>query len=268
MNEHRAARHAGRRQAGYALLMVVFMASVMLIAVMAAAPRVLTQGQREKEEELVWRGGQYTRAVRMYHRKHGRFPQSLEELSKAKGGLRFLRKPYNDPMNSADGSWRMIYVTPTGQLIGSLRHRNPLQLSGVAGRPAGSPPGAMQRAGPSGTGTGTEAGTGTQGTGQTMSGTTPGTPTSAQPSSQPGTPGGTDTPPEGKVLGGNIIGVGSKINKPSLRIYDGATNYREWEFIWDPAKDVVGTGQPAAPAGNPPGRTPQPHTPLPRKLPQ
>ena len=261
MKEHRAARHARRRQAGYALLMVVFMAAVMLIAVVAAAPRVLTQGQREKEEELVWRGGQYTRAVRMYHRKHGRFPQSLEELSKTKGGLRFLRKPYNDPMNSADGSWRMIYVTPTGQLIGSLRHRNPLQLPGVGGRPPGSPPAAMPGAGLSHTGADTE----TQATDQTMSGTTPGTPTSAQPSSQPGTMGGTDTGPEGKVFGGNIIGVGSKINKPSLRIYDGATNYREWEFIWDPTKDVVVTGQPAAPGGNPPGRTPQPPK---RQLPQ
>ena len=268
MKEHRAARHAGRRQAGYALLMVVFMAAVMLIAVVAAAPRVLTQGQREKEEELVWRGGQYTRAVRMYHRKHGRFPQSLEDLSKTKGGLRFLRKPYNDPMNSADGSWRMIYVTPTGQLIGSLRHRPPLQLSALGGRSAAGPPGKMQRAGPAGAGTGAEAGTGTQATDQTMPGTTPETPTSAQPSSQPGTPGGTDTGPEGKVFGGNIIGVGSKINKPSLRIYEGASNYREWEFIWDPTKDVAVTGQPAAPGGKPPDRTPQPHTRPQRMLPQ
>ncbi len=263
MKTYNAARRPGCRQAGYALLMVVFMAAVVLLAVVAAAPRVLTQGQREKEEELVWRGGQYTRAVRMYHRKYGRFPQSLEDLSKTKGGLRFLRKPYSDPMNSADGSWRMIYVAPTGQLIGSLKHRSPIQLSGLVGRPAGGPPGKAQRAGPSGAGTGAE----TPGTDQTTPGTTPETPAAAQPSSQ-GTPGGTDTPPEGKVFGGNIIGVGSKINKPSLRIYDGATNYREWEFIWDPTKDVVVTGQPAAPVANPPGRAPQPHIPPQRKLPQ
>ena len=41
------------------------------------------------------------------------------------------------------------------------------------------------------------------------------------------------------IFGGNIIGVGSKINKKSFMVYDKAKNYREFEFIWDPSKDMT-----------------------------
>ena len=42
------------------------------------------------------------------------------------------------------------------------------------------------------------------------------------------------------IIGGNIIGVGSKVNKKSFLWYDKAKNYREFEFIWDPSKDMAG----------------------------
>ena len=95
-----------RSQAGYALLMVIFLASILLIALSVAAPNLLTQGKRDKEEELIWRGEQYARAVRLYYRKFGRFPQALEDLTQAKNQIRFMRKAYKDPMNAEDGSWR------------------------------------------------------------------------------------------------------------------------------------------------------------------
>jgi hypothetical protein len=41
------------------------------------------------------------------------------------------------------------------------------------------------------------------------------------------------------VIGGNIIGVGSKINKRSVIVYDKAKNYRLFEFVWNPSKDVA-----------------------------
>jgi hypothetical protein len=40
------------------------------------------------------------------------------------------------------------------------------------------------------------------------------------------------------VIGGNIIGVGSKIDKKSFIWYEKAKNYKEFEFIWDPSKDL------------------------------
>ncbi len=251
MKIRRAFRHASRREAGYTLLLVVFLVSVMLIAAVAAAPRILTQGRREKEEELVWRGEQYVRAVRLYYRKNARFPQSVEDLTKAKNELRFLRKAYTDPMNSADGSWRMLYVLPNGQIIGSTKHHTPLQMPGPAG-----PQAARQRVRPPGRQLpdAQQPGAGSQRPDQAMAGGTPGTDTPGGVPGQPTTPepGATDTGPEGKVFGGNIIGVGSKINRSSFRIYEGATVYREWEFIWNPAKDAVGVvARPNPPSGTP-----------------
>ena len=220
-----------RRESGYALLMVVFLAAALLIATAVIMPNLLTQGTREKEEELVWRGQQYARAVRLYYRKYGRFPQSLEDLTKPKNEIRFLRKAYTDPMNREDGSWRLIYVSPTGQLIGSVK---PRALAALPAPPA-APGAAAQPAPPPGT-----------------------APQAGQPpSAAPGAPAAPAEPApsgpgvEGKVFGGTIIGVGSKINRPSIRLYDGGATYREWEFIWDPTKEAAVVGQPVVPGANP-----------------
>jgi len=63
-----------------------------------------------------------------------------------------------------------------------------------------------------------------------------------------------------KIMGGNIIGVGSKINQRSLMVYEKAKNYRQFEFIWDPSKDVMTFGS-TPPAGSTPlGQQPQPGT--------
>ena len=56
-----------RKQAGYTLLMVVFMVATLIIATAAVAPNLLTQGRREKEAEMVWRGQQYARAIGLYY---------------------------------------------------------------------------------------------------------------------------------------------------------------------------------------------------------
>jgi hypothetical protein len=43
-------------------------------------------------------------------------------------------------------------------------------------------------------------------------------------------------------VGGNIIGIGSKANHKSVIVYEKATNYHQFEFIWDPSKDTMGMG--------------------------
>jgi len=52
------------------------------------------------------------------------------------------------------------------------------------------------------------------------------------------------------IIGGNIIGVGSKVNERSIRVYEKAKNYRLFEFILDPSKDAVAGGQPGMQTGN------------------
>jgi hypothetical protein len=275
------------RQQGYALLMVVFMTTAMLVLAMTVAPNILTEGKREKEKEMIWRGKQYTRGVKLYYRKLGHFPTSLDNLTKPKiGSLRFMRQAYKDPMNMQDGSWRLIYVGPAGQLIGSLKPQpQNLQFGQPAGfgTPAGAlnAPTAPAQAGglgilgagvqSTGFGLGQQAQTGTQpgGFGQpgqpgiqpvgSSTGTNPpattGAPVSADqgtdPNSQPIPTG--DTP---NIVGGNIIGVGSKINKSSVIVYEKAKNYRLFEFIWDPSKDTIGIGQPGLQTGTGLGQVP------------
>src|SRR5260370_6755604 len=137
MNNARPQTAGKRRERGYALLLVIFLVTVLLISTMAIAPNILTEGQREKEKEIIWRGKQYTRGVKLYYRKMGRFPTSLDDLTKPKlGSLRFMRQAYKDPMNKEDGSWRIIYVGPAGQLIGSLKPPQTFQLPGQPGTPA------------------------------------------------------------------------------------------------------------------------------------
>ena len=94
-----------RRQQGYAIILVLLMATLMLIATMVVAPNILNQGRRERETEMVWRGKQYVRGIKMYYRKTGKFPTSLEDLTKPKiGNIRFMRRAYKDPLNAKDGA--------------------------------------------------------------------------------------------------------------------------------------------------------------------
>src|SRR5713101_7708057 len=243
-------------EAGYALLMVVFMVATMLITAMAVTPNLLTGGRREKEEELVWRGNQYVRAIGLYYRKFGKYPTKVEDLTKETNGVRFLRQSYTDPMNKDDGSWRFIYVGPNGQLIGSLRRTSLLQsLIMTPTLPGGATPfglGAQPASGPGATSSGPGGIPGQ--TGQT------GQPLNNGLDSQP-------QPLGGAVIGGNIIGVASKVKQSSLRVYDGGDTYELWEFIWNPQQQIAipGQGQQGVGANPniPPGTTTAPGVPLP-----
>jgi hypothetical protein len=263
-------------QGGFALLMVMFLASLMLITIMVAAPYVRTERQREKEEEMIWRGRQYIRGIKLYYRKTGRFPTSVDDLTKPKlGSLRFMRQAYKDPMNKEDGTWRFIYVGPSGQLIGSLKPPQTFQLPGQPGTPAGTNRQPTTSFGASGFGQApsTQAGSqqgqpGQQGQagatqpGAAQNGTNAAQTGSPTPGSNPTTPDdAANATPSGllnsdsPVLGGNIIGVGSKINKRSVIVYEKAKNYRLFEFVWNPSKDLANAmnqqmGVPNAPIQN------------------
>jgi len=272
-SRHNLRKHT---QQGYALLLVIFMTTMLLILATMVAPNIKTEGQREEEKEMIWRGRQYARGVKLYYRKMGRFPTSIDDLTKPKiGSLRFMRQAYKDPMNTQDGSWRLIYVGPAGQLIGSLKPpQTNLQFGRVPGMPGiGTPVSSMAAPGAPNSGFGSVLGqaigqvgglnqpgqTGTQQASSSNPGTNPanpqnapattGTPVSADQGT--GTDADTPIPTEDAptIMGGNIIGVGSKINKKSVIVYDHAKNYRLFEFIWDPSKDTFGIGQPGLQTG-------------------
>ena len=132
-NSRSNSRPKRSRESGYALLMVLFMVSAMLLMAMMASPSILTEGRREKEQELVWRGNQYMRAIRLYYQKYGQYPQTVDDLMKGDAtNVHYLRKAYTDPM-STDGKWRFIYVSGSGQLIGSVKYHTLQEMAGVVG---------------------------------------------------------------------------------------------------------------------------------------
>ena len=228
-----------QKQAGYSLLMVIFMVATMMLLVSTAVLRIDTQGRRERETELAWRGEQYQHAIELYYRRLGHLPTKVDDLVKQTNGVRFLRQAYPDPTNKEDGSWRFIYLGPGGQLIGSLRRTSLLQsvmsTPALPGIPGASSPGAGGILGQNGQ--------------QSNSGL----------NSQP-------QPLQGPVIGGNIVGVGGKMKDASLRLYEGGDTYELWEFIARIGQGVAIPGglpgtNPGAPVG--PGGTTAPGVPLP-----
>src|SRR5438874_13515413 len=106
-----------KKQAGYAILAILFLLVILTLALMAVAPNVARQIQRDREEEMIHRGQQYDRAIRKYYKKPGRHANSVKDLLDT-NHLRFLRQDSKDPMTE-DGKWRLLYVaaqqiTPTG----------------------------------------------------------------------------------------------------------------------------------------------------------
>jgi hypothetical protein len=284
-------RTRGRAQQGYALLIVMFLLTLLVLMTITIAPNVITEGRREKETEMVWRGKQYVRGIKRYYMKMHRFPVELDDLTKPKTGIRFMRQAYKDPMNDVDGSWRLIYVGPNGQLIGSLKTQNQntgglgVSASSLASSSSGfgnssfggssssfgnssfggssSNSGNSSFGGSSSFGNSSFGGSSSSfgnssfgsssfGSGNSSNSSTGSSGFGNNPTSQfgPTNPsgdnsGGTDATAEQlaaaaantpAIMGGNIIGVGSKINKKSFRWYEKAKNYLQFEFIWDPSQ--------------------------------
>ncbi len=239
-------------QAGYTLLLVMFMVAVMLVTAAAITPNLLTEGRREKEQEMVWRGNQSVRAIGLYYKKFGKYPTKIEDLTRSTNGVRFLRQAYKDPMNKDDGSWRFIYVGPNGQLIGSLKQVSLLQTTLSIPGAGSTLGGGLQPLTSSGIGGNQQGQQNGLQTGTGVAGQQAGNPSSAANplESQP-------QGFEGVVLGGNIIGVGSKIKQPSFKVYLGGDKYQLWEFIWNPTGQIAIPGAPPInPNANPNGTNP------------
>src|SRR4030081_2815421 len=98
-----------RGDAGFSLAALIFFATAASIIAAAAVPAYQMQAKREVEEELIFRGGEYTRAIQKYQRKFGVYPTSMDQLVET-NGLRFVRKKYKDPITDKD--FRLILINP------------------------------------------------------------------------------------------------------------------------------------------------------------
>jgi hypothetical protein len=325
----RAAERRRSGESGYAMLLALAMVAMMIIASTVVMMNARTQGRRQRERDMVWRGKQYVTAIKRFYRRSGRYPQNLDELQKGVANIHFLRQAaLKDPMNTdEDGKWRFIYTNASGQIIGSVRYATMQQMaildlnggkipnvqpsssdadssdtsanggnanSSTAGGENGSattgsssdqagvtstancPPAtnSNQLASPSGFGGLGSGATGYgSGVGSVMGMTATGGAFSGQSAvSQLGSSGAQDqtgsdnstTCAQGQlagvlgmqsaalqallgmkptgavdspVIGGFLIGVGSTVDRKSVRIYKGGKKYSAWEFIWNPLEE-------------------------------
>jgi type II secretory pathway pseudopilin PulG len=100
--------------------------AVMAVMMSVALPVWRHEAQRQKEDELIWRGQQYVRAIRLYQAKSGALPPSVDSLLSG----HFLRKKYKDPITNDEFDYLGAGATTPGLPPG--------QGQGRAGQPQAS----------------------------------------------------------------------------------------------------------------------------------
>jgi type II secretory pathway pseudopilin PulG len=258
------------REGGYVLLTLLLLAAVLAFALIVILPDRVFEQKRDREQEMVHRGVQYTRALGAYYKKFGRYPTRLEDLEST-NNLRFLRKRYKDPENK-NKDFKLLHFGEVklslsggiggGTIPGASAVGSPGGLNGPAAGAALNGLGAIAQqtgfGGNSNNSFGSSSGS-SFGTGSSFSSTSnqPGTSSvSGTDSSQsgPSAPGGSASAQisgpvsdasnaQQQVFGGGpIIGVvsASASKGPTIREYNHKKKYSEWQFVYDPAIDRGG----------------------------
>jgi type II secretory pathway pseudopilin PulG len=96
----------GRSNRGYAMAALLVGMSVMAVLMSALMPVWTHMATREKEEELIFRGKQYARAIGLFQRKFANTPPPTIDVLVEQ---RFLRKKYKDPITNDD--FQPIYAS-------------------------------------------------------------------------------------------------------------------------------------------------------------
>ncbi len=116
----------GRRssnQAGMTYVGLLLAITLIGIATTALTPMWSTMVRRDKEAELLFRLGEYRRAIARYRQDRGRYPVRLEDLLEDKTQLqvrRYLRRIYPDPMTSK-ADWKLDYIVDKAGTFAGIR---------------------------------------------------------------------------------------------------------------------------------------------------
>jgi type II secretory pathway pseudopilin PulG len=234
---------------GYILMTLLLIMALMAIAATVIVSSITFEIRRDKEEEMIHRGVQYSRAIRAYYKKFNRYPAKIEDLENT-NQMRFLRRRYKDPLTGKD--FKILHYGEAKMAS------NALSGAGIAGASTIGPNGTLNGPGglglnstfggnaPGGLGLNAGAGTGLNST-----------PTQPSQDSNPGQPSGTDatnattpvagTPgapatsgsqPNAQVFGGApMVGVASVSKDKTIREFDKKKKYDEWQFVYDPTFD-------------------------------
>jgi type II secretory pathway pseudopilin PulG len=111
-----------RTRLGYTLVALIMGLTIMAVLIAAVLPLASTQAQRDKEEELIFRGFQYAEGIRTFKRRYGRYPNTLKEMFEMRP--RTLRKLWKDPITNSD-TWGLITALAGAPLPGTASPRPP-----------------------------------------------------------------------------------------------------------------------------------------------
>jgi type II secretory pathway pseudopilin PulG len=241
-----------RGESGYIMMTLLLTMALLIIFAAIIVPSITFDIKRDREEEMIHRGVQYSRAIRAYYKKFSKYPAKIEDLENT-NQMRFLRKRYKDPLTGKDfkllrfGEVKMSSVGLGGGMIpgasaigqpGTLNGPGGVQLSGGLGANTNSPFGQNQQPAPPPAATdSTQSGT---------DGSQPGTRGAAAPGDTSGSA-STATPGPGSNSGDKlssttfggapIVGVASTSKEKTIREYDKKKKYDEWQFVYDPTLD-------------------------------
>src|SRR5687767_9943690 len=116
-----------RTDRGMTLIAVMAMMTLFAVALLAVAPSVHQEVQREKELESIRRGEEIAEAIRRYveHHRGTKLPESIDDLLEGlpqgtKKTMILRPSAATDPL-SEDGKWRLIKADP--QVIASFAKR-------------------------------------------------------------------------------------------------------------------------------------------------
>ncbi len=111
------ARERPAHERGSALLLVFILAACLAILLYAQVPVIVFEARRNREQILIDRGEEYAHAVKLFVRRFGSYPPTLDALDET-NRMRFLRRRYDDPM-TGQNEWRLLHAGPGGRLLDS-----------------------------------------------------------------------------------------------------------------------------------------------------
>jgi hypothetical protein len=256
-------REAHPDDSGYIMLTLLLAMALMVIFAGVIVPSITFDIKRDREEEMIHRGVQYSRAIRGYYKKFGRYPTKIEDLESA-NNLRFLRKRYKDPLNCKSSKCEDFKLLHFGEVQmslsgiggGTIPGANPNGMNGGGGLNGGAASsGAFSQPSAFGGNSGLGANSNSSfGQNQQTAGNPPAGSDPSQPGSQTssnGTGDGTETNSSGtgkgnsgfnqlgsgQIIGGPIVGVASTSKNPTIREFNHKKKYKDWVFAYDPAQD-------------------------------
>jgi type II secretory pathway pseudopilin PulG len=233
-----------RAQRGYVLLTLLLGVSLMVMAAAAIAPSIAFQIKRDREEEFIHRGVQYSRAIRLYAKKNGRYPLRLEELSDA-NGQKFIRKLYKDPITGRD--FKLLHTADIMKATAGVNPINSQPGIGAVKDGTGSDP--DQAA--------VEAGQDAENAGNQnpQAGVASANGNSTSPNAASAT---ASTFVRDDPTTGVIFGVASTSKGKTIREFNHKNHYNEWLFFYDQNHDqgrlITGPTSPALPTASPMGQ--------------